>query len=377
MLVYHGTTRRSARQIRREGFRPRGHTRRVWFARSYHYARQRAKHKASRGGDQPIVLACNLDLQALQERLGGGRVFHRGSIISVRGPVPASVLCPHRRDGGPLPFLYDIPDEAFGLARWVNRLLHLRPHKGVSRRHPGIQRLVTWVRNRVAVNPSARVNQQELLAVAAQWLPEFFDGVQIDYEHLRTLRVRGPRLDEDDFDDGAGELHTVADDDETDEGDRREDEALNCLLSPKPRRRVRGLGLLAQLQVPDLFDWCTMFLDDDDESVAVAALEALADCDDVNPFIVEDLAEATERRLRAAALEVLARHDEDDRARWVWAGVTDPEPHVRLALVRHLDHLDPAVHEDVFQAAVNDPNPEIARLARRLTEGRGLSKLAW
>ena len=171
MIVYHGTTRRSARVIRTEGFRPRGVSRRVWFAQSRHYARQRARHKAKRSGDRPIVLTCSLDLESLASQMGRGRVF--------------------------------------------------------------------------------------------------------------------------------------------------------------------------------------------------------------NPFLVEDLASATERRLRAAALEVLAVHDAADPGQWVWAGVTDPEPHVRMALVRHLDRLDPATHEDIFQAAVEDPNPEIARLARRQAEGRGVPKLVW
>lgn len=381
MLVYHGTTRRNARRIRADGFRPRGNTRRVWFARSRHYARQRAKHKAGRSGDRPVVLACRLDIQALQERLGGGRVFHRGNVISVRGTVPASVLCPQPRDAGPLSFLYDVPDEAFGLARWINRLLHLRPHKGVGHRHPGIQRLVTWVRNRVAVNPNARLSQQELLAVATQWLPEFFDGVQIDFEHLRALRVRGPRTEDEEIAEGetGSGAGTDADEDDDDGGkdDPREGEALDRLLSPRSEHRARGLVLLAEMEIPDLFEWCMMFVDDDDESVAVAALQALAKCDDVNPFIVEDLASTNERRLRAAALDVLATHDPDNRGQWVWAGVTDPEPHVRMTLVRHLGVLDPAVHEDIFQAAVNDPNPEIARQARRQAEGRGLTKLSW
>ena len=111
--------------------------------------------------------------------------------------------------------------------------------------------------------------------------------------------------------------------------------------------------------------------------MAVAALQTLAGCEDANPFLIEDLASTSERRLRAAALEVLAAHDADDPGQWVWAGVTDPEPHVRMALVRHLDRLDPGVHEEIFQAALADPNPEIVRMARRQVEGRGVPKLAW
>ena len=394
MTLYHGTTRRSARRIRVEGFQPKKPSRRVWFSQSRHYAQQRARHKAQGSGDRPVVLTCTLDLEALAARLGRGRVFHRGNVIAIRGFVPASVLRPGPREPGGLSLFLDIPDEPTGLARWVNDLLGLKPHKGVSRRHPGIQRLVLWVNNRLAQNPDAQVNEQELLAVACQWLPEYFEGVQVDFQHLRALRVRGSAGEAARSGEtatgaelgaglGDGEAARIGEpggdsgDEEDQDEDPRESEALERLLSPKPRRRARGLALLAEMEVPDLFEWCTMFVDDEDESVAVAALQALAGCRDINPFLVQDLASASERRIRAAALEVLALHDAADPGQWVWAGVTDPEPHVRMTLVRHLDRLDPATHGQVFQAALNDPNPEIARLARRRAEGRGLAKLVW
>ena len=83
-----------------------------------------------------------------------------------------------------------------------------------------------------------------------------------------------------------------------------ETEALACLASPKPRRRVRGLRLLASIEAPaDLVEWCLLLVDDDEVEVSVAALEMLAShCVDVNPFLVEDLAADQDRRLRAAAL---------------------------------------------------------------------------
>jgi len=403
VTVYHGTTRRSARRIRVEGFQPKKPSRRVWFAQSRHYAQQRARHKARRSGDRPVVLTCNVDLEALSARFGRGHVFHRGTVIAIRGSVPASVLRPGSREPDGLSLFLDIPDEPTGLARWVNDLLGLKPHKGVSRRHPGIQRLALWVNNRLAQNQDAQVNEQELLAVACQWLPEYFEGVQVDFQHLRALRVRGSAGEvaragktapdaalepgvggggaRQNGDRGVDEDGRQAGDRGVDEAgqidDPRESEALECLLSPKPQRRTRGLDLLARMEVPDLFEWSMMFVDDEDESVAVAALQALAGCGDINPFLVQDLAAASERRLRAAALQVLALHDDADPGRWVWAGVTDPEPHVRMTLVRHLDRLDPVTHGQVFQAALNDPNPEIARQARRHAEGRGIAKLAW
>ena len=38
----------------------------------------------------------------------------------------------------------------------------------------------------------------------------------------------------------------------------REEEAFECLALSKPKRRMRGLKLLAELGDVDLFDWCAM-----------------------------------------------------------------------------------------------------------------------
>ena len=77
MLLYHGTTRRSAEQIAIEGFAPRKPSRRVWFAHSKSYALGRAKVKARRRHDRPVVLLCELDLAALRRKLGSKRVVYR------------------------------------------------------------------------------------------------------------------------------------------------------------------------------------------------------------------------------------------------------------------------------------------------------------
>ena len=92
MLLYHGTTRRSAEQIAVEGFAPRKPSRRVWFAQSKGYALRRAKVKARRGRDRPAVLLCELDLAALRHKLGSKRVLYRAGIVSINGTLPVTVL---------------------------------------------------------------------------------------------------------------------------------------------------------------------------------------------------------------------------------------------------------------------------------------------
>ena len=378
-IFFHGTTLRRARLIRANGFKPRPPSKRVWFARHRSVAERRAHHKASgSASERPLVLTCEIDIDAVMRYAGSGRVFHSRGILSVRGPIPASVLRddPHhgRRFSPPL----DLEcSEPVVLARWINRLLGLKPHKGVSRKHPGLLRLSRWIQNRTAQNPNGEISKAEIAEVAARWLPDFFAGVVVDPTLMRSLRFRGS---------AAGDLSTLVPHHEAtdvevdaDPGGEIETEALACLASHKPRRRVRGLRLLASIEAPaDLVEWCLLLVDDDEVEVSVAALEMLAShCVDVNPFLVEDLAADQDRRLRAAALEVLSVHDEDGAHRWLWAGLTDPEVHVRMRLVRHLDRLDPGQHPDVFHTALTDPNPEIVKLARRRSEGRGVGVPSW
>ncbi|MGY8825455.1 MAG: HEAT repeat domain-containing protein [Candidatus Latescibacterota bacterium] len=83
------------------------------------------------------------------------------------------------------------------------------------------------------------------------------------------------------------------------------------------------------------------------------------------------------KRLRAAAIEVLELHGGEIAPEWFWKGLTDPEPHVRLSAVKYLDRLDPKEHRDVFETALYDPHPHIAKVARRLTQGMGYEKIIW
>ena len=372
MIVYHGTTRSSANLIRVHGFAPKRPSRRVWFASHRGYAQQRARAKAKRGKDQPVVLKCDLDVNGLRASLSGNRVINQNGIIAVKGPVPASVLCEEPGALKHVPLQIGVPTSPAAMATWLNEILNLKPHKGVSRHHPGVQRLLNWIGNRVDANPHGNISKQELLAVSRQWLPEFFEGVEVDFERLRTLPAHGTVASATSPDPERDDLAEEADD---------EEEILDCILSDKPARRVRGLKLLSERGGPDLFEWTMMFVGDADASVQVAALEAMRGSADAHVALVADLAADEDRRVRAAALDLLAVHEDealvDGKRRWLWAGLTDPDPHVRMAMVKHLSRLEPADNRDIFETALYDPNPEIARIASRLTEGKGFGKAVW
>ena len=356
MILFHGTTHRRAERICEVGFLPRKPSRRVWFAAGRGYAEGRARTQARRAHDRPAVLTCDIDLPQLRRRLGAKRVVHRGGIVAVDGPVPVSVIRSHPGCEWPTR-----PEE---LALWVNDILRLKPWKGVGRNHRGILRLSRWVTSHLRANPDTRhFPDAEVLALAKQWLPEFFEGVEVDAERLHARR-RPPQTDL------AREAPEV-------EPDPREDEALDLMASDKPRRRWRGLRLVAEMGDPDLADWCGMFLEDESVEVVVEALRLLRQCEAANLEALKPLGDNRDKRVRAAAIATLAWHAGGDAPHWINLGLRDPEPCVRMETVGAMDELDPTRHRSLFQIALYDPNPDVARKARELTRGKGYTKKMW
>jgi len=352
MIVYHGTTERRARRICEVGFHPRKPSRRVWFAESKGYALGRAKTQARRTHDRPVVLTCEFDVGRAKQRFGKRKVFHRNRVIAINARVPVSVL-------RSFPGAVDTPVTPAELADWVNRLLGLRPHKGVGARHPGIHRLSDWVVNRLASRTNKAVKSTELVFMARRWIPELFEGYVVDAERLRAYRW----------------VKTIEVGTEIDEVvPEHEAEALECLESPKVNRRARGLRILAEIGDPDLFEWCSMYLEDESVDMRVAALHTMLRCDSIQPDAIVPLADAENERIRAAAIAVLAKHAHEDKAHWCRLGLTDPSACVRVETARILPDLDPAQHKSVFRIALHDPNPEIVRRAEKLTHGKGFSK---
>ena len=345
MLAYHGTTQSRARKIFEHGLLPLPPSRRVWFAESRAYAAGRAKAQARRAKDVPTVLGCELDLEEVRRQLGGKGVVYKKGIIAVDGPVPIEMM--HSLS------LADFATVPAEIAAWANSLLDLLPEAAVQPKHPGVVRLSRWVNARLAAGGT--LVSSELVDRAGRWLPEFFKGATLGARRLRRHRRVG--------------LTEYQVDQPQPGPDPREVEALEDLDDLRPEQRIRGLTLLGEMGAADLFDWCVMFVDDEDAVVRVAALRTMQRCDNVMPEAIEPLADSQDRSVRAAAIAVLARHSGDGSPGWIKRGLADPEGCVRVEAVRFLSRLDPRRHRRIIELASHDPNPDIAARARKCLSG--------
>ena len=351
MLLYHGTTRRSAEQIALEGFAPRKPSRRVWFAQSKGYALRRAKVKARRSHDRPVVLLCELDLAALKRKLGSKRVVYRAGIVSINGSLPVTVL-------RHAPGVWDTPSSETELAAWLNNVLGLKAYRGIGRNDAGVIRLARWIRNRRTSQPRSRLRDAEVLERAAGWLPEWFRNVSIDPATLRVHRH-------------AAEVTVLPELERSGDPVDGTDEVEEALASGNARRRLRGLRRLGRAGDPDLVDWCALLLGDEDHTVRRTALELIARCDEGDPHLLLPYARCSHKGLRSAAVAGMARLGGEDAAEWCSLGLRDPDDVVRLATARELTRFDPRRHRRLFELALYDPNAQVAEIARKLSAHQG------
>ena len=347
MNFYHGTTLRNAIKIAEIGFLPRKGA--VWFTTSKQYAQGRAKQKARRTGSSPFVLNCEINVSELYNRLGKSLVMRGGGVIAIRGRVPPTVIRSH--------FTLELLNSPEQIAKWVNQRLGRKSYEGISPRHPGIERLSRWMENRTSSGTGSTIRPDELSKKLQQWLPDFFQEVEIVPEDLRFDCFPEP-----------AEIETAP---PSEQIDSPEENALDDLTAAKPQRRIRGLKRLARLGNEDLYDWCTLLLADESLDVCIAALQMIGHCDDGDPEIMLPFAESENKRVRAAAIAALAKHSIEDTPRWFERGLKDREACVRLETAALLPTLDVTQHRRLFELALYDPNPEIKRLAEKLTTRKG------
>lgn len=265
------------------------------------------------------------------------------------------------------------------IAAWINQLLKLESYHGVGKSHPGVDRISRWMINRLTNTGDGKISIEEFLQKARQWLPEFFERAGKAPENPELPRKLKKRHR------NHGQINSVEVEVEADfhseEVDKQEEEVLNCLASENPKQRSRGLKLLLKMEVPDLFDWCVAFLEDESKEVQVVALQTMFHCDQVNKVeakavkVVIPFAASEDKRLRAAAIAVLAKHSDEDTVQWFERGLKDNEACVRLETAALLSELDPTKHRDLFELALYDPNPQVKHMARKLTVGKGYGML--
>ena len=272
-----------------------------------------------------------------------------GGVIAIRGRVPRSVIRSH--------FTLELLNSPEHIARWVNQKLRRKPYEGISPRHPGIDRLSRWMENRANSGTGSTIRPEEFVQKLHQWLPDFFQGIEITSEDLRFDCFPEP-----------AEIETAT---SSEPIDSREENALDDLAAAKPQRRIRGLKRLARLGNEDLYDWCTLLLSDESLEVRVAALQTIALCEDGDPEVLLPFVESENKRIRAAAIAALAKHSAEDATRWFEQGLKDREACVRLETAALLPTLDVTQHREIFELALYDPNPEIKRLAAKLTARKG------
>ena len=339
MTFYHGTTLRSAIRIAEIGFLPRKGT--VWFTTSKNRAQRRARQKARKTASPPFVFVCKIDVQELSNRLGRNLVMHSKRFLAIRGRIPPTVIL----------------NSSELIARWVNQILQGESYESISPDHPGIDRLSRWVENRLKAGTDGTIRPKELSQKLQQWLPNFFRGVKIAPEDLRF--------------DYSPELVEFETEPSLEPVDSREENALNALAHARPKRRIRGLELLAQLEHEDLYEWCTLLLLDESVEVRIVALQTIVHCDDGDPEVLMPFVESQNKRIRAAAIAALAKHSTEDAPRWFEQGLKDCEACVRLETAALLPTLDVTQHREIFELALYDPNPEIRQMAQNLTAKKG------
>jgi hypothetical protein len=364
MIYYHGTTLEKAKMIVQRGFLPKSGW--VWFSQLKWFTQTHARYKAlysSGKHEQAIAFACDLNVKKLRAQLGEHRVTAKGHVLTVGGFAQPSVL----RAYATLHLL----DSYDAVAAWVRHFGWDSPRALGDLQH-GIRKLSRWVRKCLTTG-SRTIQAEEFMRKGNQWLPEVFALISLD-PRLELLPVErsGKQGKTGVFVwSGYVGIKKFRQPSETDgrpvpqQHFAVEEEALVCLTSDDPLERIRGLKLLAESKVDHLFSLCILHLGDVSRDVVLTALQTMLVCQSGDPEVIVPYATSSDKKIRAAAIAALAKHTADETVRWFEIGLSDPEVCVRLGIATLLLHLDPLQHQDIFELAYRDPNPEIRRLAHQ------------
>lgn len=162
--LYHGTTRRRAEKILREGFY--GKRGMSWFARQRGLANQYAQTRARQRNDDPVILECEVSLEEVRGQEDLRVASARGSVVVIQGRVDGEVVANRRMLG----FFWSLDE----VAAWANGYLDLRGADRISPSHPGVKRLSKWIAGRFGGGRKRPIPEDELVRCAIRWLPGYF-----------------------------------------------------------------------------------------------------------------------------------------------------------------------------------------------------------
>jgi hypothetical protein len=343
-----------------------------WLSQTHAWYKALGKH------EQAIAFACDINVKKLRAQLGEHRVTDRNHVLTVGGFVQPSVLRVLTVGGFVQPSVLrayatlHLLDSYDAVAAWVRHFSWDSP-RTLSDLQPGMRKLSRWIRKCLTTGHRT-IQAKEFMRKGNQWLPEVFQLIDLDPRSEESLPIKRSGKQ------GRpgvlvwGGYVGIEKFRQSSETDARpvhqqhfavEEEALMYLTSDDPLERIRGLKLLAESKVDNLFSLCALHLADVSRDVILTALQIMLLCQSGDPEVIAPYAASSDKQIRAAAIATLAKHTVDETVHWFEIGLSDPETYVRLEVAAVLLHLDPLKHQEIFELAYRDPNPEIRHLAHQ------------
>ena len=188
VLLWHGTSLIRANSILESGFRSK--KRGVFFSSNIMTSVGFSERRASAGRSEPAIFAAVYDLSTLKY----GKEFQHQYHYIFRPGVATRIVkylltCHGLYAIGKIitdanRFKDDMTDIAItqssgntGIAYWINSFLDLDDSECISENHPAVGQIKAWVDEQYADDRMVPITDEEILILAKEYLPEYFQGI--------------------------------------------------------------------------------------------------------------------------------------------------------------------------------------------------------
>ncbi|MBC8235214.1 hypothetical protein H8E77_37185 [bacterium] len=188
ILLWHGTSLIRANSILESGFRSK--KRGVFFSSNIMTSVGFSERRASAGRSEPAIFAAVYDLSTLKY----GKEFQHQYHYIFRPGVATRIVkylltCHGLYAIGKIitdanRFKDDMTDIAItqssgntGIAYWINSFLDLDDSECISENHPAVGQIKAWVDEQYADDRMVPITDEEILILAKEYLPEYFQGI--------------------------------------------------------------------------------------------------------------------------------------------------------------------------------------------------------